>query len=193
VRINLDDDPSCVNYYDADDYARDWADFIAVRELNVYRQSLPNPPLRNSSDTLLPTIFTIGFGLNFERQNCGDNFFGSAETNGQLSCNLEDYLGEELLRYIADAGDNFRIDSDYWQFQLGYRIPNRVTNLTGGNQPDWDDPGPCERTTGTQGGWRPLAPRTDCGNYWAVSDQNRRELDQVFAEIASRMFTRLSG
>jgi hypothetical protein len=193
VLINLDDDPSCVNYYDADDYARDWADFIALRELNVFRQSLPNAPLRNSSDTLLPTIFTIGFGLNFERQNCGDNFFGAADTNQRWACNLEDYLGEELLRYIADAGDNFRMDSDYWQFQLGYRIPNRVTNLTGGASPDWGPRGPCETPGGTQGVWSPLPPQTDCGNYWAVSDQNRRELDQVFAEIASRMFTRLSG
>ncbi len=193
VRINLDDNGSCVAYYDADDFARDWADFITLRELNVFNQGIPNPPLRNTSDTLLPTIFTIGFGLNFEKQNCGVDYFGAADTNQRWACNLEDYLGEELLRYIADAGDNFRMDSDYWQFQLGYRIPNRVTNLTGGAAPEWGPPGPCERTTGSQGSWRPLAPQTDCGNYWSVSDQNRRELDQVFAEIAARMFTRLSG
>lgn len=193
VRINLDDDPSCVNYYDADDFARDWADYIALRELNVFARSIANPPLRNSSDTLLPTIFTIGFGLNFENENCGNTIFGAADTNQRWACNLEDYLGEELLRYIADAGDNFRMDSDYWQFQLGYRIPNRVSDLTGGAQPDWGPRGPCETPNGTRGSWSPLPPQTDCGNYWSVSDQNRRELDQVFAEIASRMFTRLSG
>jgi Flp pilus assembly protein TadG len=194
VKIDLNDATSCVNYYDVDDYARDWADYVAVRGINVFRQTEPNPILRNNSDALLPTIFTIGFGLNFERTSCSNNNNGGLLGNPVLDCNYEDYLGEELLRYVADAGDNFRIDSDYWQYVMGYRIPNNVTDLAAGETAEWGQRGPCETesfTSGNRQAWSPLPIRQNCGNYWNARDQNA--LSEVFAEIASRMFTRLSG
>ncbi|MBE0689183.1 MAG: hypothetical protein IH587_03560 [Anaerolineae bacterium] len=189
-RIDLADESSCENFYDTDDYARDWADYISVRGINLFQQSVAGADVSaNDSDTLLPTIFTIGFGLEFDRTtNCitvtGDSTY---------DCNIDSYLGEELLRYIADAGDNFRVDSDYWQEELGYRIPNRVADLAPGMDPDWGPRGPCERPTGTRGVWAPLAPGEDCGNYFSAASGSSADLNSVFAEIAARMFTRLSG
>lgn len=86
-----DGDPStrhssaAVADYDADDYARDWADFLGC----------PNPP----NPTCLPTaplggqdvvIFSIGLGEDVWNYTAG----------GAVN------QGEELLRYIADVGDD---------------------------------------------------------------------------------------
>jgi Flp pilus assembly protein TadG len=189
-RVELSDEPSCDTYYDPDDFARDWADYISVRGINVYQRTVTNIDTTvNDTDTLLPTIFTIAFGLEFDNTTCSNNLFG----NPLYDCNVPSYLGEELLRYIADAGDNFRIDSDYWQEVMDYRIPNRASrNMPVGLTADWGPRGPCETPAGTRGAWSPLAPTQNCGNYWAASTTGG-ELDQVFAEIAARMFTRLSG
>ena len=85
-------------------------------------------------DQLLPTIFTIGFGINYDIGTLADcstamrwaptsympavaaiSLPARAMTQGSQRLRDADYLGEELLRYIADVGDNFQIDSDYWQ------------------------------------------------------------------------------
>ncbi|MCC6612153.1 MAG: hypothetical protein IT320_01685 [Anaerolineae bacterium] len=191
-RIDLTDQASCETFYDVDDYARDWADYISVRGINVYQSSVTGiDVIGNDADTLLPTIFTIGFGLEFDSTTgC---ITPGPTGNTQYDCNMESYLGEELLRYIADAGDNFRIDSDYWQEEMGYRIPNRVSDLAPGQDPDWGIRGPCEQPTGVRGVWAPLAPGEDCGNYFSAESGSSADLNAVFAEIASRMFTRLSG
>ncbi|MDX2140107.1 MAG: pilus assembly protein TadG-related protein [Chloroflexota bacterium] len=215
-RIELNDDSSnpsrsprgnrCVQNYDTDDYARDWADYVAVRGINLYAANASGPGIdtsRNDTDTLLPTIFTIAFGLDFGRIDgnpaCLDQSLVPAVIADPVyRCNIESHLGEELLRYIADAGDNFRIDNDYWQRILGYRIPNQVSthaddpSLPAGQTADWGPPGVCEDTGRlNRGDWRPLTPGRDCGNYWSVDTGN--ELEEVFAEIAARMFTRLAG
>ena len=53
-------DPTCIDYYNVDDYARDWADCIGVADL-------PGATgCTRFGDELLPTIFTIGFGLNYD-------------------------------------------------------------------------------------------------------------------------------
>jgi len=192
-RIDLADESSCETFYDVDDYARDWADYISVRGINIYQQSVTGiDVVGNDADTLLPTIFTIGFGLEFtDTTGCLED--DPRTGNSVYDCNIESYLGEELLRYIADAGDNFRIDSDYWQQEMGYRIPNRVSDLTPSETPDWGVRGPCEQPTGTRGAWAPLTPGEDCGNYFSAASGSSADLNAVFAEIASRMFTRLSG
>ena len=104
---------------------------------------------------------------------------------------IADYLGEELLRYIADVGDNFQIDSDYWQQDMGARLGNGIDPLA----PEWGQRGPCEEAyTGPLNGngtnYDPKPPRQSCGNFYVAS--SGAELEQVFNEIASRMFTRLS-
>ncbi|MBK8021336.1 MAG: VWA domain-containing protein [Chloroflexi bacterium] len=191
--IRLDDYPlSCYQFYDVDDYARDWADWIGLSELPG--AVVDDAGTSRLSDQLLPTIFTIGFGLNFDAGtgiSCGGDpacMRGTDPRNVKIHQEKlrQDYLGEELLRYIADVGDNFQIDTDYWQQYIGSRIGNAP--------PDWGQRGPCEQTTiiGSRGStYQPLDPTLDCGNYFNAS--GGAELAEVFNEIASRMFTRLSG
>jgi len=182
--IDLNDSEECQNQYDVDDFARDWADFIGLSD--------PFPALsvadagRNALQ--LPTIFTIGFGLDFQQ---GD---------GSCTANINDCLGEELLRYIADVGDNNRLDTDYQQDYKG--TPSVDKALPAGQT--YGQRGPCEGPV--LGGYgdaesipasqiatfliNPLPPKENCGNYFNAPDAAK--LDSVFNEIASRMFTRLT-
>ncbi|NWG16351.1 MAG: hypothetical protein HXY41_06920 [Chloroflexi bacterium] len=179
--------PSCdVNYYDVDDYARDWADYVGL--IDPYPWLKIGSSSSDRNDLQLPTIFTIGFGLGFEQ---GDK---DAEDNP------EDFLGEELLRYIADVGDNFQIDTDYQQDLRNDGQPNLLLNP----DDEWGLRGPCEdpipgyntvedvkaaglpHTTIIV----PKAPGENCGNYFNAT--NGLELQLVFDEIAARMFTRLA-
>lgn len=158
----------CSPLYDVDDYARDWADFIGLA--------------RGSGDEQLPSIFTIGFGLTF-----ANNIDGTGQPvtdDDQLrQQNPEDFLGEELLRYVADVGDNFQIDIDHQQDYLDDGIINNSVL-------DWGPRGVCE-APGNPGDYAPLPPRQSCGNYYNAP--NQAELQLVFEDIASRMFTRLTG
>ncbi len=201
---------NCINYYNVDDYARDWADWVGISEL-------PGAASGGTSgrigDQLLPTIFTIGFGLNYDINttvSCGSGTdaatyrcirgipsAGDAIPAGDTSLlqrtRNSDYLGEELLRYISDVGDNFQIDNDYWQSDMGSRIQNEI-DLTS-SAPEWGQRGACEAAyTGAVNGngqfYDPKPPRQSCGNYFVAP--TGKELEQVFNEIASRMFTRLS-
>jgi hypothetical protein len=155
---------SCDIHYDADDYARDWADFVTGVDEEV------------DDATVLPTIFTIGFGLNF------------TEGDGSCGANVRDCLGEELLRYIADVGENFTVNMLY---QQDLRFDGQLGTLP---LEDYEPPSPCEPEGGgydRQGGpIQLLAPRTNCGNYYNAPTQ--AELEQVFEDIASRMFMRLT-
>ncbi|MEZ4667325.1 MAG: hypothetical protein R3E39_05315 [Anaerolineae bacterium] len=177
----------CDQYYDADDFARDWADYIALSDLpnsSPFLKSDGSNRLR--SDIKLPTIFTIGFGLDF---NAG---------SGSCNENIPDCLGEELLRYVADVGDNNRIDTDY---QQDYVFDNAINGVTSDGdyasigRTAYGDRGECE--TPTIPSYSPanltssaLPPKQNCGNYFNAPDET--ELNKVFDEIASRMFTRIT-
>jgi hypothetical protein len=171
-------------FYDVDDYARDWADWIGLAE----PPGISGTTQRNV--TQLPTIFTIGFGLNF-RDGTTRCTQGSIN-NGDVG----DCLGEELLRYIADVGDNFRIDSDYQQAL----ITNRAGIIGALTNDDFGPRGECEESLAPGVGaadvmnFRDLiAPKVagvSCGNYYNAPSGD--ELNRVFDEIASRMFTRLT-
>jgi hypothetical protein len=182
--IDLATSAECENEYDVDDFARDWADFIGLED--------PFPALVTADqlgrgDLQLPTIFTIGFGLDFQ--------------NGTGSCtdNIPDCLGEELLRYVADVGDNNRIDTDY---QQDLRADQTLDKGLSFNE-DWGSRGPCEGPVVGYGDpsevppaqltaalVNPLAAGESCGNYFNAP--NAEELQNVFDTIASRMFTRLT-
>ncbi len=180
--------PNCRNEYDVDDYARDWADWIGLAEPPGI---LDIPGAEQRSVSQLPTIFTIGFGLNFE--NGSTQCKGSSiEVNpANLRDNdLEDCLGEELLRYIADVGDNFQIDTDY---QQDYLDDNQLNRSLDANM--WGDRGPCEEqnvdpTDPLADIVQPLPAGQSCGNYYNAA--TGLELERVFDDIASRMFTRLT-
>ncbi len=95
-------------------------------------------------------------------------------------------LGEEILRYVADAGDNGLIDSDWWQ---DCRDNHHCADHP---QPDpafFGPPDPCDNET-TPDLFDRKPYKADCGQYWYAD--NMADLDRVFAEIASRLFTRLA-
>lgn len=89
-------DPDCVplapgyknERYDADDYARDWADFAGLITLEEGTPDIPGNFI---------AIFTIGFG------------------NRVLDTVNEGKTSAPLLRYIADVGDNGFLDDDFDQ------------------------------------------------------------------------------
>lgn len=132
-------DPSdmCWLAYDADDYARDMADWAGLVEV------APKVPGN------FIAMFAIGFG-----EEISGNTYASYP------------VGAPLLRYIADAGDNGQID-------------NSSDRAWRGLPPGTGDP--CEGI---------VDPTTWCGQYYYAD--NLESLNQVFEDIASRLFTRLS-
>ncbi|HVU12075.1 MAG TPA: hypothetical protein VHD90_12395 [Phototrophicaceae bacterium] len=240
----LDLDPNCFNFYDTDDYARDWADWVGLASLPLANTSNPNSG--RVSNQLLPTIFTIGFGFNFDEDDSGNHATDCAPLSGDALYNCMrginqteptgmtvdqlrfwargmedrnlDYLGEELMRYVADVGDNNQVDSDWWQLCESKNAPpygsathqscrndgvtntdNRIGNpidLTSPS-PNWGPRGACEAAwtdtanPNNRGSvYMPLPPQQSCGNYYVAA--TGQQLEQVFDQIASRMFTRLS-
>jgi hypothetical protein len=208
--------------YDVDDFARDWADFIGLTEVPRISPFALLEDAQNRSAFRLPTVFTIGFGLDFASNNTGN----------LCTSNLDDCLGEELLRYIADVGDNNRIDSDYYedlnegdlrggiQFHPNSLYVNGVTALgniddlivPGSNAVVYADRGPCETSIGvypTADDFFRNATNNNPSNLSVLFDQQYRtahgescgnyfnapdatELATVFDQIAQRMFTRLT-
>ena len=200
----------CATKYDVDDYARDWADFIGLQKLPCSSPfgKLPGEDCSKIRSLLqLPTIFTIGFGLDFTEDPVGQ----CSNSTGALYTNINDCLGEELLRYIADVGDNNRLDTDYQQDWVNDGSINGSVddppNVGGPNF--YGDRGPCEAALPTYGNAdsalaaggigpgnfkplfnNPLPPKTSCGNYYNAP--GGPELTKVFEDIASRMFTRIT-
>lgn len=143
-------------HYDADDYARDMADFAGLIEV------VPGGKQGN-----FIAMFAIGFGQEV----------------------LDETTAAPLLRYIADAGDNGFINNRLQQDLREDRNPV-PTYPIGGPYPDYyGQPDVCEGN---------LHPTEQCGQYWYVSynpsnpEASLAELNDVFEEIASRLFTRLS-
>lgn len=182
--------------YDVDDFARDWADYIGLINYNPPAVKARLLPPRDPN-TQLPTIFTIGFGLDFQNGGSG----ACAHADPVLVNNTPDCLGEELLRYIADVGDNNRMDSDYEQDKRAdYVLDGNLDTYT---NEDWGPRSPCEGpilgysdasivppAALTAALVNPLPPGENCGNYFNAPDA--AELQNVFDTIASRMFTRLT-
>jgi hypothetical protein len=232
----LDGDPDCFNYYDVDDYARDWADYVGLAQLPGVKLDANTGRV---GDQLVPSIFTIGFGLNYDTNGvdgvhtaCGsadnvncirgidktacDGLSTQKAKNTCLGPILDrnaDYLGEELLRYIADVGDNNQIDNDWWQLCESKNAPaytgveytgncrddgkingeDRIGNPVDLTTFNWGARGACEQPDNSNWRgetWNPKPPTVQCGNYYNAT--TRQQLDAVFDTIASRMFTRLS-
>ncbi|PJF40467.1 MAG: hypothetical protein CUN54_05160 [Phototrophicales bacterium] len=190
-----DSDPNCdIDLYNADDYARDWADFIGL----------------DNSDTgnvQLPIIFTIGFGLQ------------PSDCSSPAPEEVPDCLGVELLRYIADVGDNFQIDTDYQQLYTTFGPLGPASGSIEQLRADGEfgGRGPCEqdlgqvisppnsnvvtvedfrRSQGVNPTWNqliaPRPPTENCGNYFNAT-ADRASLSAVFDTIAQRMFVRIAS
>ncbi len=122
--------------YDAEDYARDMTDRAAL----VYPEyDPPSEPEPKSGDEI--SIYAIGLGK---------------------AAKPPDYDGEQLLRYMANIGDdNFRNP-----------IPDILTD---------DYPAdPCDGA----------APQTSCGQYYYAP--SGAYLTQIFEKVAGSIFTRIS-
>ncbi len=184
--------PNCALEYDVDDYARDWADYVGLLEPFPWL-TVGGGSSSVRSDRQLPTIFSIGFGLSFRN--------GTTLCKGSGVQDYEDCLGEELLRYVADVGDNFQIDTDYQQDLRNDTFANWTLDVGD----DWGVRGPCEgpilnghatvdaaRAAGAPYSdiINPRPAGESCGNYFNAT--TGLELQRVFDEIASRMFTRLA-
>ncbi len=185
----------CDLLYDVDDYARDWADYIALRREGA-----------SEANVLLPAIFTIGFGLDFLERTEGTTTYSptnQAHTQALCRLNVGDCLGEQLLRYIADLGDNNQLDNDYYQW-LRFGNANGTidpSNPYGPRDACQTPDGPVNGTYDLNGNgqvdpdelarmYGQLRPMQNCGNYYNAPDYN--QLQFVFDDIASRMFTRLA-
>ncbi len=118
--------------YDAEDYARDITDRVALLK------SANNSEPTTGEDI---AIYTIGLGK---------------------AAAPPDYDGEEMLRYMANIGDD--------------NVRNPVPDITG------DDfvPDPCDG----------VAEKTSCGQYYYAPDPTY--LTQIFEKIAESIFTRIS-
>jgi hypothetical protein len=139
--------------YDADDYARDMADFVGCMGTNPAPGCyVPPPPYTGGQGAL---IFSIGLGNGVLDTGCRDLYPGRCEVGADGDPTTEDdarAYGAELLGYIAAVGDD----------------GNPNTN-------------PC-----TGSGWY---DDFNCGNYYYSPEGS--DLDSVFEDIASRIFTRL--
>jgi len=118
--------------YDTDDYARDITDRVAL----LYSTN-PNEPKLGEEIT----IYTIGLGK---------------------AADPPDYDGEELLRYMANIGDD--------------NVRNPIPDVGTDDYP----PDPCEG----------VAPQTSCGQYYYAP--SGAYLTQIFEKIAGNIFTRIS-
>jgi len=118
--------------YDTEDYAMDMTDRVAL-----LKSSNPNEPTTGEDIA----IYTIGLGQ---------------------AASPPDYDGEEMLRYIANIGDE--------------NVRNPVPDIPN------DDfvPDPCDGA----------AHQTSCGNYYY--SPTGAYLEQIFEKIAGSIFTRIS-
>jgi hypothetical protein len=144
-------DPTiCDPNYDAHDYVMDQADLAG---------------LSTDQGGNFVTMFSIGFG--------DDPQAGVYDEYGAYG------LGEQLMRYISDAGDDGNIDNEAQEALLH--------GATDGL------PDPCSEWDNGSGQWVPLPLGEDCGQYYAVADAaDPNQLRDVFRDIASRLFTRIT-
>lgn len=138
-----------LGHYDADDYARDMADFAGLIEVD---------PISGKQGNFI-AMFAIGFGQEI----------------------VEEPTAGPLMHYIADAGDNGFIDNNLQQDLREDRNPIPSYPIGGPYPDDYGDPDDCEDVTDAT---------KQCGQYWFASDL--ATLNDVFEEIAGRLFTRLS-
>jgi hypothetical protein len=149
--------------YDSDDYARDYADILGL-----------NPDLYPSAGSAGVLVYTIALGQN---SVCLTGSYSAPSGTAPATCTPmvgaygDEDAGEQLLRYVADVGDDGRLDTG------PCLDPNNNRSNTTKVDPDGrsDDAG-----LGMQ-----------CGNYYFAPDAG--ELERIFLEIAGRIFTRISG
>ena len=178
----IDISNACSSQYDAADFARDRVDFAALIDYT----------------STVKGNFIAMFSV----------FFNHVTSNDP---NINNYiLGAKFMRYVADAGDNGVIDNHVQQW---YRTNLSPTNTDATNPavPDANAAYPYDGSSSLY----PSTPedpcavydfremhvfpgsaayedayKHSCGNYYYADSPNA--IDRAFADIASRLFTRLS-
>jgi hypothetical protein len=155
--------------YDADDYARDAADQLGL-DPDKYTS-----PLGGKPDGVL--IYTIALGRN---SVCSNSTTYTPPSGGPATCvgsnpaYGDPDAAEQLLRYVADIGDD------------GDMTTGPCLGPKGTNPANWGLP-----TTPLSFTSRASKLGLQCGNYYFAPDAT--ELERIFLEIAGRIFTRISG
>ncbi len=158
--------------YDADDYARDYADTLGA---DPYKY----PKVPNATGVL---IYTIALGKN---SVCSNGSYTPPIGGAPATCTGSNPVygdpdaAEQLLRYIADVGDDGDLSTGPC---LGtkYANPAVVPGSPWGTQVTPLDFAARANQLGMQ-----------CGNYYFAPAAD--QLEQIFLEIAGRIFTRISG
>jgi hypothetical protein len=154
--------------YDVDDYARDAAD-----QLGLDPEKFQSPLPGGKPAGVL--IYTIALGKN---SVCSNGAYNPPDGGVPATCTGSNLAygdadaAEQLLRYVADIGDDGDPTSGPCLDQAApFRDPITKWEASGRS----DDAG-----LGLQ-----------CGNYYFAPDAT--ELERIFLEIAGRIFTRITG
>jgi hypothetical protein len=166
--------PVVSTLYDADDYARDYADTLGA-DPNKY------PKVPNATGVL---VYSISLGRNAV---CFDpnaaytppSSGGPAACSGYSAALGDPDAAEQLLRYVADVGDDGDLTTGPC---LGAK--NADPAVLPGDP--WGQP-----ITPLSFSARANQLGLSCGNYYFAPDAD--QLEQIFLEIAGRIFTRISG
>jgi hypothetical protein len=155
--------------YDADDYARDAGDQLG---LNPDKYTTP---LGGKPDGVL--IYTIALGKN---SVCSNGAYTPPTGTTPATCNNYNTVygdpdaAEQLLRYIADIGDD------------GDMLTGPCLGPKGTTPATWGIP-----TNALDFAGRSNKLGLQCGNYYFAPDAS--QLERIFLEIAGRIFTRITG
>jgi Flp pilus assembly protein TadG len=172
--------PVVSTIYDADDYARDWGDILASDP-----EKYPNLTINTSTgehDATGVLVYTIALGKN---SVCSNGAYTPPLNGAPAVCTGSNPVygdpdaAEQLLRYIADVGD----DGD---LSTGPCLGPKNADPAQGLISPW----------GTLVSPQDFAGRSNrlglqCGNYYFAPAGD--QLEQIFLEIAGRIFTRISG
>lgn len=166
--------PVASTMYDADDYARDRADLLAADP-----EKYPKIKAAGGAGVL---VYTIALGKN---SVCSNGNY-TAPTGGApaICTGFNPVYGdpdaaEQLLRYIADVGDDGDLTS-------GPCLGPKNADPTQYFVSPWGTlVTPLDFTARSNG------LGLQCGNYYYAPDAD--QLEQIFLEIAGRIFTRISG
>jgi hypothetical protein len=168
TRHHPDDVGADFGLYDADDYARDYGD-----QLGLDPEKFAGPMPGAKPDGVL--IYTIALGKN---SVCSNGDYTPPTGGAPATCNNSNSVygdpdaAEQLLRYVADMGDDGNPMTGPC-LDRAEPFRNSTTKFD-----------PSDRSDDTGLGLQ-------CGNYYFAPDAS--ELERIFLEIAGRIFTRITG
>ena len=166
--------PVADTLYDADDYARDYADMLAADP-----EKYPQLKAHGAAGVL---VYTIALGKD---SVCSNGVYTAPAGGAPATCTGSNPVygdpdaAEQLLRYIADVGDDGDLSTGPCLGEKNADPTQYLVSPWGTLVTPLDFAGRASRL-GLQ-----------CGNYYYAPSAS--QLEQIFLEIAGRIFTRISG